>query len=146
MLFRSFFDAVIKPYLQAKLHKTFLDEWLLGMDVSRYLQPWAFGRLNIVEQILLLQRLPGQRESAARLLRERLEMLPKDVELQNRLFTAALQSNALDENAEFADHGAPSEAKEAEKLLREESAKKGDLKQGFAEGRPMSGEIGRAHV
>src|SRR5690606_322761 len=46
---REFFDAVVRPYLANKLHETFLDRWLLGEDLSGYLDPWAFERLNVVE-------------------------------------------------------------------------------------------------
>ena len=38
-----------------------MDHWLLGDDLKDYLEPWRFGRLNIVEQILLAQRLPASR-------------------------------------------------------------------------------------
>lgn len=57
---REYFRQVVKPYLQNKQHKTFIDQWLLGENLQRYLEPWSFNRLNIVERILLGQRLNGQ--------------------------------------------------------------------------------------
>ena len=44
----QFFASVVQPYLANKKDKTFLDHWLLGRDVSRYLEPWEHGRLNTV--------------------------------------------------------------------------------------------------
>ncbi|MEK6594495.1 MAG: hypothetical protein AABZ67_15590, partial [Pseudomonadota bacterium] len=44
---RDFFMKVVLPYIQNKKDKTFLDHWLIGSDLSGYLQPWAFSRLNV---------------------------------------------------------------------------------------------------
>src|SRR5207244_172081 len=49
----AFFREVVKPYLANKKDKTFLDRWLLEEDLSAFLQPWQYGRLNTVERILL---------------------------------------------------------------------------------------------
>lgn len=54
---RAFFDAVIKPYLANKKDKTFLDHYLLDEDVSSFVEPWKFARLNVVEQILLYHKI-----------------------------------------------------------------------------------------
>ena len=56
----EFFAEVVKPYLANKKDKTFLDHWLLGDDLTRYLQPWEYGRLNTVERVLLAQRIAGR--------------------------------------------------------------------------------------
>ena len=37
----EFFDAVVRPYLANKKDKTFLDHWLLGDDLGRYLRAVA---------------------------------------------------------------------------------------------------------
>src|SRR5262249_36444678 len=55
----GFFAEVIQPYLRNKKDKTFLDHWLIGSDVSGYLKPWEYGRLNTVERVLLAQRMTG---------------------------------------------------------------------------------------
>jgi hypothetical protein len=55
-----FFQQVIQPYLRNKKDKTFMDEYLLGSDLQRYLEPWAYARLNMAERVLLAQRLPGE--------------------------------------------------------------------------------------
>lgn len=99
----DFFRQVVAPYLKNKAHKTFIDEYLLGVDLSRYLEPLRFERLNIVERILLARRVagaggaPGTRAAMARHVREQVELLPFDAERDLRLFTAALRSRGLDE-------------------------------------------------
>ena len=68
---RGFFDRVVRPHLANKRNKAFLDHWLLGEDVSVYLEPRRYGRLNVAERILLAQRLPvAQALSVRRQLRD----------------------------------------------------------------------------
>jgi len=98
----AFFQAVIRPYLANKAHKTFLDHWLLEEDLTSYLDPWAFSRLNVVERILLSQRLEGQAESVARHVRELLELQPVDPVLLGGLFETALKGKALEPTPSFA--------------------------------------------
>ena len=94
---RTFFDAVVRPHLQNKRHKTFLDHWLLGEDVRGFLEPWSFARLNLVERILLAQRLDGrERAAVARLVKEQLELRPLDRGVLDTLFDTALAANELD--------------------------------------------------
>ena len=62
----KFFRAVVMPFLVNKKDKTFLDEWLLGYDLSRYLESWHYARLNIVEQTLLARSIVGDRPSCRR--------------------------------------------------------------------------------
>src|SRR5204862_1842610 len=40
----AFFQKVVQPYLRNKKDKTFIDDFLIGEDLSRYLAPWAFDR------------------------------------------------------------------------------------------------------
>ncbi|CBK25258.2 uncharacterized protein [Blastocystis hominis] len=49
---RPFFDAYLASSLQLKVEKSFLDVWLTGGDVSRFLQPQFFERLNAFEHAL----------------------------------------------------------------------------------------------
>ncbi|MFK7741767.1 MAG: hypothetical protein AB8H80_15720 [Planctomycetota bacterium] len=95
---RAFFDDVVRPYLAHKLDKTFLDEWLLGRDLSRHLEPWAFAKLNVIEKILLAQRVGGaEREGVARNLRESLELRPANVQDLAKLFDITLMSEQLED-------------------------------------------------
>lgn len=101
---RAFFDAEVRPYLSNKADKTFLDRWLLELDLSTYLEPWAFGRLNAVEKILLARRLPAHRAAIERLARETLEVRPPDPESQGALFANVLGSRELERSK---DSGRP---------------------------------------
>ena len=97
----AFFTAVVQPHLRNKKDKTFMDDYLIGADVQRYLEPWAYARLNVVERALLAQRLPDESPAAARHLRELWELLPPDPARDDRLFETALHGHALEnESAE----------------------------------------------
>ncbi|MCR9244733.1 MAG: hypothetical protein NXI31_06860 [bacterium] len=97
---REFFDAVIRPFLRQKMHKTFLDHWLLGNDLRHYLDPWRFAQLNLVEQILLAQRLDGaERQAVGRLVQEQFELVPVQRERFAELFRTALAANELQPEA-----------------------------------------------
>lgn len=87
---RPYFDRVVKPYLRHKHEKTFVDRVLLGDDLGEYLEPWAFGRLNVVEKCLLARALPAAAPSIRRHLEERYDLLPPGPEEDDRLFDAAL--------------------------------------------------------
>jgi hypothetical protein len=107
---RKFFDTAIAPYLRNKKDKTFLDHWLLGNDLSGYLEPWRFGRLNAVERVLLGKRLKAQEPAVARDARERVELIPPDMEAFNRRFDTAVQVGSL-ETGPGAASGAVDEAR-----------------------------------
>jgi hypothetical protein len=99
---RPFFDAVVRPYLEQKLAPTFLDEYLLGRDLSSHLEPRAFARLNAVERVLLGRRLPAQRAHLARLAEEQFALLPPEqvARLEQQLHRAALATGGLDADAQ----------------------------------------------
>ena len=99
---KAFFDAVVKPYIANKKNKTFMDEFLLGLDLAPYLEPWAYARLNIVERILLAQRIKNEAPNASRHVRELWEMIPPNPEEADRLFETALRGRAM----EFDNKGA----------------------------------------
>ena len=92
----EFFKTVIAPYLKNKKDKTFMDRYLVGDDLTEYLKPWAIGRLNIVEQILLAQSIQAERATAARDVKDRYDLIPPDLERFNFLFKTALQGSALE--------------------------------------------------
>ena len=101
----AFFQKVVVPYLRNKKDKTFVDEYLLGADLGRWLDPWAFARLNMAERCLLAHRLPGEAAATARHLRELWELLPPDPQRADFLFETALRGRALQagEGGGFAD-------------------------------------------
>ncbi|MFY9341935.1 MAG: hypothetical protein WAT39_05575 [Planctomycetota bacterium] len=100
----EFFAAVVKPFLAQKLEKTFLDHWLLGDDLKAFLEPWRFAQLNLIERILLAQRLDeAGRGAIARAIREALELRPVSIERIGELFAMALKSEELADKG-GADH------------------------------------------
>jgi hypothetical protein len=92
----QFFADVVKPYLRNKKDKTFLDHYLLGDDVSRFLQPWEYGRLNTVERVLLAQRVNGEAEKTVRHLNDLVRLLPPNTDRQLFLFNVSVESGGLD--------------------------------------------------
>jgi hypothetical protein len=107
----SFFKDVILPYITNKKEKTFLDYWFLASSTSAdgkarkiiklndFLEPWAFGRLNIFERILLGQVINDPKNS--RHIKELNDLIPPDIESFNTLFSTALKSSSLDADNEY---------------------------------------------
>lgn len=92
----AFFGKVVRPYLANKKDKTFMDDYLLGRNLARYREPWAYARLNVVERALLAQHEKGEAANAARHLSELWEMIPPNPDEQDRLFETALRGRALE--------------------------------------------------
>ena len=129
---RAFFARVVEPYLQHKRVRTFVDRWLLNEDLSEFCQPWAYGRLNAAERVLLGRRLPEQRAAIARHLAELVDGDRLDHGARARLFDAAIQSQDHGED-ELGIEEARSEAKrervrEAKAGSRRRSASKPQAK------------------
>ncbi|WP_395745982.1 hypothetical protein [Prosthecobacter sp.] len=129
---RPFFESVVKPYLASKKDKTFMDEYLLGLDLRHHLASWSYARLNIVERILLAQRIKEEAPNAARHVRELWEMIPPNPEEADRLFETALRGRALESEA----MGALGAMGELEKAKQQAS-------QGIPAPAPMSAAAGQ---
>ena len=98
----TFFAEVVRPYLTHKRHPTFVDHFLLGADLSPYLEPWRFGRLNALERILLGSALPAVREAIARLTGDAVDLVPRDAERDAHLLSSLLGAGGLDESRPMA--------------------------------------------
>ena len=92
----EFFKAVVKPHLTNKKDKTFLDHFLLDGDVKPFAEPWAFGRLNVTERVLLSQRIAGEPARTTRHLDDLLKLIPRDSARELFLFNVAVENTALD--------------------------------------------------
>lgn len=93
----AFFEAVVQPYLKHKKDKTFLDQYLIGANLERYLQPWEFSRLNIVERILLARRIgEDERVRTAGHVVSLHELIPPDPEQDAVFFRRALRGRSSD--------------------------------------------------
>ncbi len=102
----EFFNAVVKPTLANKKDKTFLDHYLLGNDLTEFAKPWAFGRLNTVERVLLASRLAGERPKVARHLADLLKLTPPAADRQVFGFSAAVAGDDLSTTNGFAENRA----------------------------------------
>ena len=105
----AFFDAVIKPYLANKKDKTFMDDFLLGADLARYLEPSIYATLNAAERALLASRIKANAEQISRNVRELWELIPPNPAEQDRLFETALRGRELEEPTIATATGAPLE-------------------------------------
>jgi hypothetical protein len=95
----EFYQATILPYLKNKKDKTFLDHYLLGDDLSVFLDPWRYSRLNMAERVLLAHRIGAEERNAAmRHLAELYDMLPPDPSGHEHLFATALRGQSLSIN------------------------------------------------
>ncbi len=99
---RTFFDAVVKPYLRNKKDKTFMDRWLLEEDLTAFIRPWAYNQLNIAERILLAQRGADTPAHMRRAVQDLCDLLPPNPDEFNRLFDTALRGRALERSAGMA--------------------------------------------
>ena len=95
-----FFREIVGPYLANKGAKTFMDDWLLGEDLSGYLEPWRFGELNAVERILLLRRLGLDADRSAQ---DLLATVPAGVFSLDRVFASVLASRNMDRRRSLLD-------------------------------------------
>lgn len=129
----EFFDEVIKPYLANKKDQTFLDHYLLGHDLSDFLLPWNHEQLNVVERVLLAQRVKDERPNTSRHIGDLYAMLPPNIDNFNRLFDTGVQRSAL----ELSDSLGLREA--SEKLLPQSELKSlGANASGFGFSPPMA--------
>ena len=98
----EFFDAVVAPHLKHKRDKTFLDLWLIDEDVSQFISPWKFARLNAFEKILLSQRLETQSADIIRNTNETYLVAPTSRSQFDALFDTSILGLGLDSNGGLA--------------------------------------------
>jgi hypothetical protein len=133
----DFFRKVVQPYLRNKKDKTFMDRYLIEDDLSTYRRPWEFGRLNIVERILLGRRIDDERDPVGRHAGDRCDLLPIDLARDTFLFDTALKGKALEAGD---DLGLLAAQSEAEKMAEEAMGGGG----GMAAMRSMAGPASAA--
>ena len=115
----EFFQSVVRPYLKNKHHRTFLDEWLLEYDLQKYLQPWEYSQLNVVERILLAQRIEGEDARTRRTIGDLFSIMPHDVSFANTWFETAIQGGSLDTKDQFGLYSQLRELTEEEALFEQ---------------------------
>jgi len=92
----EFFKTVIVPYLANKKDKTFLDEYLLESNLNGYRDPWKHERLNVVERILIGQRIDQERPFVTQQVKDLFSLLPPDIDRRTHLFQTAILGSALE--------------------------------------------------
>jgi len=92
---RKWFDANIKPVLENKRHCTFIDQFLLGNDLTPYLSPWRYNKLNAAEKALLARAIPDQRKVIIQDLENSYALIKPNPEEETTLFASALKQNSL---------------------------------------------------
>ncbi len=91
----AFFEKHVKPMLARKPEPTFIDDLLLDRDLTPYLRPYAWQRLNAAEKALLSQALPQARERISRELSLRWELEAPAPDAETMLFTQTLRGSDL---------------------------------------------------
>uniref|UniRef100_A0A6B2KWL3 Uncharacterized protein n=1 Tax=Arcella intermedia TaxID=1963864 RepID=A0A6B2KWL3_9EUKA len=87
----KFFEEVVKTILNHKKDKTFMDLYLLGRDLSSYTQPALFSGLNVLEKILLSERVPASKEAILKSIQEMTDMIANNPTKFNQLFGVAIK-------------------------------------------------------
>ena len=87
----DFFHEVVAPYIANKHHKTFMDYYLLEHDLLGFAGSWEHEQLNIVERILLGERLPRHQQAAQRHVSELFDLTEFTVQQQQMLFEHAVR-------------------------------------------------------
>ena len=89
----AFFQAAVLPLVASKKEKQFLDHYLLGDDLTAYLEPWQYHRLNIMERALLARRHPNQAAATQKHFDDLLRDSPIDRAEMDRLIHTILGMN-----------------------------------------------------
>ncbi len=92
----KFFKSVVLPHLEHKREKTFVDHYLLDHDLTEYLSPWKFARLNVVERILLSQRIEERRDDLVHNIGDLYSISPTPRLEFDRLYNAAMVGLSMD--------------------------------------------------
>ena len=91
---RPFFDEVVAPLVAGVHAPDFLDDWLIGRDLSRWRDPAALPKLNSAEIALLARRSdPSTRDRLAHCLADRAELFRIDRSVLERRFRSILGSD-----------------------------------------------------
>ena len=96
----EFFNQVVKLHLANKKEATFLDDWFLQRDLSKYIEPIRFEKLNAFEKALLSTTRFADGKAISRYLSEKSDLLPPELDRFDRLFEIALKSASLDSENE----------------------------------------------
>ncbi len=127
----AFFTDVVRKHLLNKRERTFMDRWLLEEDLSEFLAPWQFARLNIVEKILLSQRHADRFDDMVRHVNELYDLNPTTRDQFDQLYDKSLMSRRLSERYFDTDDDGLIENEELDRASLPELARSAGQGQGF---------------
>ncbi len=100
---RTFFEAVVQPYIRNKKDKTFIDRFLLGESLKSYTQSWDYAQLNVVERVLLANSIADEKNATSRNIRDRYNTRPTPRSAIDQFFRFGVSSTALDADSDGLD-------------------------------------------
>ncbi|KAF8982297.1 hypothetical protein BGZ46_001523 [Entomortierella lignicola] len=89
---RAFFDTAIAPFL-----KSFMDDYLIGASLEKYVSLNEFKRLTCMEKCLLAQRIPSLKPAVIRWIKDRIHNARQASNV--KLFLTVMNSGGLKESA-----------------------------------------------
>lgn len=144
----AFFKEVVLPYLANKKDKTFMDLWLLQSPLDSFLESWHYDRLNVVERVLLAQRIKEQGVKTQRHLDDMLKLIPPNLEQLVMLFDTSIKVDDLSGRDQFGVNDQKEKQDARRELKREQAEGKGagvPMPGGFAGGGGALGGIGSSN-
>jgi hypothetical protein len=99
---------VVSPFIKCKTEKTFIDRWVLNMDLSHYLELSEFVKLNTAEKLLLCDRMPKHSAGLQQYFENYSEANKVPPEIFEQIFKTGLKGQGLDSDSEsivFAQKG-----------------------------------------
>ncbi|KAF9363998.1 hypothetical protein BGX34_002803 [Mortierella sp. NVP85] len=93
---RDFFDTVVAPFLKNKLLKSFMDDYLIGAPMEKYVALNEFNKLTCMEKCLLAQRIPTIKGAVAQWIKDRIHNIRAASNV--KLFLTVMNSGALKES------------------------------------------------
>lgn len=91
----DFFRSVVRPFIEQKAEKQFVDFWLLEKPLDSFLAIDRFQQLNTLERVLFSKRNELAKKRTLRWLADNLAAHPVDRAERKRLFGIALLGSAL---------------------------------------------------
>lgn len=91
----DFFKSVVRPFVEQKAEKQFVDLWLLDKPLDPFLAIDRFEQLNALERVLFSKRNDVAKKRTLRWLSDNLAANPVDRSERKRLFGIALLGSAL---------------------------------------------------
>ncbi|KAF9436213.1 hypothetical protein BGZ76_004566 [Entomortierella beljakovae] len=100
---KSFFDVSVAPFLKNKLVKSFMDDYLIGASLEKYVALHEFKNLTCMEKCLLAQRIPSIRPAVVRWIKDRIRNVRHASSV--RLFRTIMNSGGMKESGPGARGG-----------------------------------------